>query len=167
MIYYAFILWAEEWTWGVLGKHLSQPLEKLYSCQLTIFHVNVRTKNVFVKFSELIFIERLLCLCNSLISCLKAAQPVLPMCLVKCQGPIILSFFIWVFEFTRPGPESLPASPRSGSKQPGLNTPLMLTRFSGCAEPLIDVQFRGAFKRPLWRPSGSHGYIGSPIWARY
>lgn len=43
-IYYAFVLWAEEGALGVLGRHLSQPLEtELFSCQLSIFHLNVRT----------------------------------------------------------------------------------------------------------------------------
>ncbi len=45
MIYYVSMLCAEEGTLGVFGKHLSQPLETEFcSCQLTIFHVNVRTK---------------------------------------------------------------------------------------------------------------------------
>lgn len=51
-------------------------------------------------------------LCEGLISCLNVEQPVLslPVCLVKCQGPIILSFFIWA--------ELLPLSPGSCCKQP-------------------------------------------------
>lgn len=85
---------------------------------------------------HLIIIEESL-LCKGLIFIPKGCTTSsldLPIWHVRCQGPIILSIFIWGL-YIIVEPELLPASPVSCCKLLGLNTPLMLKHFSGCVVP--------------------------------
>lgn len=102
VIYYSFVLLTEEKNLGVLGKYVSQLLEAgLCICQLKIVCVYVWLKcfpENYCKIFAFVFDFMQ-----------KAAQPVpfLLKCLIKCQGVIILSFFISVLDLL-----SRPVSPR-------------------------------------------------------